>query len=79
VGQVPLRRQGPGADSGGGDVGGEEWTEVDFARAGRLYIPIKKDIHIRLDADVIEWLKRNGKGYQTRANEILRRAMLADI
>jgi uncharacterized protein (DUF4415 family) len=57
----------------------KEWTEADFARAGRLYNPIKKDIHIRLDADVIEWLKRNGRGYQTRANEILRRAMLADI
>ena len=57
----------------------KEWTEADFARAERLYTPIKKDIHIRLDADVIEWLKRNGKGYQTRVNEILRQAMLADV
>jgi uncharacterized protein (DUF4415 family) len=57
----------------------KEWTEADFARAKRLYTPIKRDIHIRLDADVIEWLKRKGKGYQTRANEILRKAMLADV
>ena len=57
----------------------KEWTEVDFSRAERLYTPIKKDIHIRLDADVIEWLKGKGKGYQTLANEILRQAMLADV
>ncbi|MFH2114562.1 MAG: BrnA antitoxin family protein [Spirochaetota bacterium] len=57
----------------------KEWTEADFARAARLYIPIKKDIHIRLDADIVEWLKQNGKGYQTRANEINRQAMLADV
>ena len=42
----------------------------------RLYKPIKKTIQIRLDADVIEWLKYNGSGYQTRANAILRQAML---
>ena len=30
----------------------KEWTEADFARAERLYTPIKKDIHIRLDADM---------------------------
>ncbi|GHV95240.1 hypothetical protein AGMMS50293_15600 [Spirochaetia bacterium] len=42
----------------------------------RLYKPIKKTIQIRLDADVIEWLKQAGQGYQTRANTILRQAML---
>ncbi|MEH4033000.1 BrnA antitoxin family protein, partial [Escherichia coli] len=31
-----------------------------------------------LDADVMEWLKRPGKGYQTRLNAILREAMLRD-
>lgn len=57
----------------------KEWTEADFTRADRLYKPIKKDVHIRLDADVIEWLKQNGAGYQTRANDILRQAMLKDV
>jgi uncharacterized protein (DUF4415 family) len=42
----------------------------------RLYKPIKKTVQIRLDADVLEWLKQAGPGYQTRANTILRKAML---
>jgi uncharacterized protein (DUF4415 family) len=31
---------------------------------------------VRIDADVLLWLKSNGKGYQTRINTILREAML---
>ncbi|MCL2412228.1 MAG: BrnA antitoxin family protein [Treponema sp.] len=42
----------------------------------RLYKPIKRTVQIRLDADVLEWLKQAGAGYQTRANAILRQAML---
>ena len=42
----------------------------------RLYKPIKKIVQMRLDADVLEWLKQAGPGYQTRANAILRQAML---
>jgi uncharacterized protein (DUF4415 family) len=41
------------------------------------YKPIKKTVNVRLDADVIEWLKSGGNGYQTRMNAILRDAMLA--
>jgi uncharacterized protein (DUF4415 family) len=37
--------------------------------------PVKKQLTIRLDADVVEWLKGNGKGYQTRINRILRVVM----
>ena len=44
----------------------------------RLYKPIKKTVQIRLDADVLEWLKKAGAGYQTRANAILRQAMLQE-
>ena len=40
------------------------------------YKPIKKTVNVRLDADVIEWLQSEGKGYQTRMNTILREAML---
>jgi uncharacterized protein (DUF4415 family) len=39
------------------------------------YKPIKKTVNVRLDADVIEWLQSDGKGYQTRMNAILREAM----
>ena len=40
------------------------------------YKPIKKTVNVRLDADAIEWLQGEGKGYQTRMNTILREAML---
>jgi uncharacterized protein (DUF4415 family) len=32
----------------------------------------KRDIHIRLDADILDWFKAHGKGYQTRINTVLR-------
>jgi uncharacterized protein (DUF4415 family) len=37
--------------------------------------PVKKQLTIRLDADVLEWLKGHGRGYQTRINRILRVVM----
>ncbi|GHU20623.1 hypothetical protein FACS1894163_13650 [Spirochaetia bacterium] len=43
------------------------------------YKPIKKGVYIRLDADVLEWLKETGDGYQTRLNSILRHAMTENI
>ena len=33
---------------------------------------MKKQLKIRIDADVLAWLKAHGKGYQTRINRILR-------
>jgi len=39
---------------------------------GRFYRPVKETVTIRLDADVLDWLKQGGKGYQTRVNMILR-------
>jgi len=49
----------------------------DWSRAvvGKFYRPIKKSVTIRLDADVIAWLKAQGRGYQTRINKLLRVAM----
>ena len=41
-----------------------------------FYRPIKQATTVRIDADVLQWLKSNGKGYQTRINTILRDAML---
>jgi len=46
---------------------------------GRFYRPVKQAVSMRLDADVIAWLKKPGKGYQTRANRILRQRMLDEI
>ncbi|MDR1109806.1 MAG: BrnA antitoxin family protein [Deltaproteobacteria bacterium] len=42
-----------------------------------LYRPAKKMTTVRLDADVLAWLRTQGKGYQTRINAILRREMLS--
>jgi uncharacterized protein (DUF4415 family) len=44
-----------------------------------MYKPMKKTINVRLDADIIEWLKSGGAGYQTRMNAILRREMLKTV
>ena len=46
------------------------------AAVGKFYRPIKKPLTLRVDADVLEWLKSQGKGYQTRINQILRSAMM---
>ena len=44
-----------------------------------FYRPVKQQLTVRLDADVVAWLRRQGKGYQTRLNRVLREAMLKDI
>ncbi|MGO9404846.1 MAG: BrnA antitoxin family protein [Terriglobales bacterium] len=40
------------------------------------YRPIKKAITLRLDADVLAWFQRQGRGYQTRINRALRKLMM---
>jgi uncharacterized protein (DUF4415 family) len=44
-------------------------------KAMAAWPPAKKQLTIRLDADVLAWLKGHGRGYQTRINRILRVAM----
>jgi uncharacterized protein (DUF4415 family) len=44
-------------------------------KATTAWPPVKKQLTIRLDADVLAWLKGHGRGYQTRINRILRVAM----
>ena len=51
----------------------EQWKN---AERGRFYRPVKRQITARVDADVLDWLKAQGKGYQSRINAILRREML---
>ncbi len=41
-----------------------------------FYKPIKTHASVRIDSDVMAWLKSQGKGYQTRINAILREAMM---
>ncbi|WP_281649205.1 BrnA antitoxin family protein [Parendozoicomonas sp. Alg238-R29] len=49
----------------------------DFFNEAELTVPVKKPVTIRLDADVLEWFKGQGQGYQTRINHLLRRYMEA--
>jgi len=44
-------------------------------KATTAWPPAKKQLTIRLDTDVLDWLKGHGKGYQTRINRILRMVM----
>jgi len=58
-----------------------ELTDEQLRRGirGHLYRPIKRPVTMRLDADVVEWLKRDGRGYQTKANRLLRTEMLRSL
>lgn len=49
-----------------------EVTDWSDARRGRFYRPVKKQITLRLDADVLAWFRAQGNRYQTRINEALR-------
>jgi uncharacterized protein (DUF4415 family) len=48
----------------------EEW-------AG-MYKPVKKPVTLRLDADLLAWFQRAGRGYQTRINRTLRKVMMEE-
>jgi uncharacterized protein (DUF4415 family) len=66
-------------------------SEIDFSdippltellkerRPQSLLPPVKQQLTIRPDADVVAWLRRQGRGYQTRLNQVLRKAMLDDM
>jgi len=52
-----------------------EQRDWSGARRGIFYRPVKRQITLRLDADLIDWFKRHPKhrtGYQTRINQALR-------
>ena len=42
------------------------------AARGKFYRPVKRQITLRLDADLVDFFEAQGKGYQTRINEALR-------
>ena len=52
-----------------------DWTG---AIVGKFYVPRKAPLTIRIDVDVLAWLRSKGTGYQTRLNRILRDAMLVE-
>ena len=56
-----------------------EWTPEMFARAvarkGLKPVPKKRLLSLRVDADVVEWFRAQGRGYQSRMNALLRAYM----
>jgi uncharacterized protein (DUF4415 family) len=61
------------------DIDTSEIPELDeaFFRTAELRLPPKQSVTIRLDADVLEWFRAQGQGYQSRINQLLRRYMEA--
>ena len=50
----------------------------DAARRGAFFKPRKEAISLRVDMDVLDWLRRKGPGYQSTINRILRERMFAE-
>ena len=69
----------PEADIDVSDLPATTGADWQGAVRGKFYRPVKQQLTVRIDADVLEWLKSEGQGYQSRMNEILRLAMLNKI
>ena len=67
------------ADINTGDPDAPEVTDWSGSVRGRFYRPIKVLKSLRIDADVLDYFQRQGPGYQTRINRVLRAAMLRDL
>lgn len=46
-----------------------------IVRRGLKPVPPKKQLTLRVDSDVVDWYKKQGRGYQTRINSLLRAYM----
>jgi len=59
------------------DINMDDIPELDdvFFKNAQIKLPEKKSVTIRLDSDVLNWFKQQGKGYQTRINKLLRSYM----
>ncbi len=56
-----------------------EKTDWSKAVRGKFYRPLKESLTIRIDADILAWLRGQGRGYQTRINAMLREAVARQI
>jgi uncharacterized protein (DUF4415 family) len=75
--EIEALRKKPDSEVDFSDIPLQDPNDPKWQNAvvGKFYKPIKKPIALRLDADVIAWLKSQGTGYQSRINDILRREM----
>jgi uncharacterized protein (DUF4415 family) len=53
-----------------------DWKD---AKCCVFYKPVKQQLTLRLDADVVDWFKRQGAGYQTEINAVLRKHVVGKV
>lgn len=53
-----------------------DWSNVV---RGKFYRPLKEQVSIRLDADVLAWFRNKEEKYQTAINSVLREYMLSHL
>jgi uncharacterized protein (DUF4415 family) len=62
------------------ELSDEQWAN---SVRGKFYKPVKRHLSVRIDADIVEWLKSHPsggeRGYQSRMNQILRAAMIESV
>ena len=72
AGQIRKLRAS-GADKTSAKAPVAESLGTDFWSKARVVMPRgKTSVHLRLDSDVVEWFRANGKGHLTRMNAVLR-------
>lgn len=54
-------------------------SDSDWSKATLVYPVHKQALSIRVDRDVVDFFKAEGKGYQTRINNVLRRFMQEEL
>jgi uncharacterized protein (DUF4415 family) len=70
--QIRMMRE-QGKDQTNPDAPEAESLGADFWSSARVVMPgAKTSVHLRLDSDVVDWFKANGKGHLTRMNAVLR-------
>ena len=77
--EIEAIRALPDEDIDLGDIAALDDAFWKTAALNPYYKPVKTSTTVRIDADVLAWLRAQGKGYQTRINSILRRAMIESI
>lgn len=78
-GRPSRRRTGSDVQIDTSDIAPLGSDFFDHAIRNPFVRPLKRSTTVRLDADVLAWLRSQGPGYQTRLNAILRAAMMRDV
>lgn len=79
--EIEALKKAPDSEVDFSDIPLQDASDPKWRNAvvGRFYRPIKQPIGLRLDADLVAWLKSQGPGYQSRINEVLRREMISAL